>query len=72
MTFHEKLKAVRLERGLSQPALSKLSGVPQQSIDTYEKATYPSWNVLQRLATALGVSCSDLTDDVISKKKKSS
>lgn len=47
----------RLNRSLTQTELSRLSGVAQGVISDLErgKNTNPSWDVLSRLAQALGV-----------------
>ena len=40
MTFGEKMKKVRKEKGLSQQELGKILGVKQQTVAQYEKIPY--------------------------------
>lgn len=50
------LQFLRLERGIGQPALAKLSGVPQPTISLVERLRLnPTENELERLARALDV-----------------
>ncbi len=65
MEFGEKLRTVRLAKGISQVELSEVTGITRRTIIKYEmdgikprsKETY------QKLADALGVNVSDLMDD---------
>lgn len=64
MTFGEKLQKHRLANGMSQTALAEATGVTQSGISQYERGIgSPSWEFVQKLAAALGVTCMDLTDD---------
>jgi transcriptional regulator with XRE-family HTH domain len=50
------LQFLRLERHIGQPALAKLSGVPQPTISLIERLRLnPTDDELERLARALGV-----------------
>lgn len=63
-TFGERLKAQRIAKGLSQPALAEASGVSQSTISRIERGdggyTYEN---ARALARALGVSVADLAGD---------
>lgn len=57
MTFAERLKEVRLERGWSKKQLSEAAKVHHVQIGRYEnKGAFPSADVLSKIANALGVS----------------
>jgi len=54
--FGRRLRELREERGLSQQALERLTGIAHQSIYQYEHGTAsPNWTTVLRLADALGV-----------------
>ncbi|MDA2915544.1 helix-turn-helix domain-containing protein [Nitrospinae bacterium AH_259_B05_G02_I21] len=59
----DKLKAIRLSRGLSQWAVAKLVGKSQATVQVWE-AGYrePSAEDMEALAHALGVELMDLAD----------
>jgi transcriptional regulator with XRE-family HTH domain len=58
MTFAEKLQELRGKAGLSQAQLAKASGIPVWTVRGYEQGRRePLWNVLFKLAKALGVTC---------------
>lgn len=58
MTFSEKLKELRLLKGLTIPELSDDSGIPKPTVVDYLVGRRdPSALNLFRLAQALGVSC---------------
>lgn len=60
-----KLKLIRLERGLSQFELSYASGVPRYVIQLAENAIrLPSIEHLTRLADVLGIKAQDLMPQV--------
>jgi len=60
--FAEKLGL--LMGGVSQSELARRSGVRQATISRYlKKERIPSWDHVQALAVALGVSCEALRDD---------
>ena len=54
----------RLEKGISQNQLAKLSGVPQSVISDIESGNTkaPRIDTLQAIAAALGVTIDDLID----------
>ena len=55
--FSERIKALRLERGMTQEALGKIIGVKPDSVYTYEKGkSYPEVRNLIILADYFGVS----------------
>jgi transcriptional regulator with XRE-family HTH domain len=58
-----KLAEIRKAHGLSQYALSELSGVSRVTIARIESGTYnPTLQTLEALAAALGVSVGELID----------
>ena len=66
MTFGEKIKKIREEKGISQRILGEKLGVKQQTIAQYEKAkNVPKYETLQKIANALEVSLLDFLDDEI-------
>lgn len=57
MSFSERLKRARTDKGLSQSELGKLVNVHYTQIGRYEnKGAQPSADVLSKLADALGTS----------------
>lgn len=61
-SFADKLRLLMGE--LSQAELGRRSGVSQQLLSVYlAGTTRPSWDHVQALAIALGVSCEQLRDD---------
>ena len=61
MGFAQNLRNLRIKKGLSQKAFSEMAGVSQNSIYQWEKGIcIPRIERLQKIATALGVSVSDL------------
>ena len=62
-SFAERLKAQRELAGFSQYTLSKRSGLSRQSISQLEMGMRePTWETVQRLAKALGLSCESFID----------
>ena len=58
MTFGERLKAIRVEKGLTQTGLAERAGLTLQGIGQLERGRRePSWGTVQAVARALGVSC---------------
>lgn len=56
-TFADRLKALRKKSKLSVAALAEKCGLSRQTIHNLEAGTHrPAWDVVQSLATALGVS----------------
>jgi transcriptional regulator with XRE-family HTH domain len=59
LTFGQKLKQLRDEKGMSQEQLSKASGVNRRSIHTYEQELRsPTAESLFALSESLEVDCS--------------
>ncbi|HEX5270553.1 MAG TPA: helix-turn-helix transcriptional regulator [Gemmataceae bacterium] len=59
-TFAGRLTALREAAGISQYRLAQLSGITKQTISNLERGeTSPSWETVQLLAKALGVSCEE-------------
>ena len=57
MTFGERLKQSRIDKGLSQTDLARLAGIHYTQIGRYEKkGAQPSADVLSRMASALDTS----------------
>ena len=57
MTFSERLRKIRSEKGFSKMELGKLACIHHAQIGRYEnKGAHPSADVLAKLANALGVS----------------
>ena len=65
--MNERLKEIRLEKGLTQKQLAKAVGLTETALCNYEKGIRePSLNVLKQLCLALDVSSDyllGLTDD---------
>lgn len=63
MSFAQRLKKTRIDKGLSQTELGTLAGIHYTQIGRYEnKGSQPSAEVLSKLANALGVSSDFLTN----------
>lgn len=61
MTIGEKIKEIRLNRGLKQSDLAEKSGLSRVAIGNYERNDRtPGTEQVERLAAALGVSPVDL------------
>ena len=61
MTFAEKLKAARLQAGISQERLSALLGVTKRTIINYENGqTLPPVSMLPKIARLFGVTIGTL------------
>ena len=57
-TFAERLRELREKAGLTQQQLAEASGLPVGSLRNYEQGQRePYWQVVFKLAAALGVSC---------------
>lgn len=64
MTFGEKVKEARLALNLSQTELSKMTGISERSLYTYEQlGTIPRMSNVKKLADALNVTTSYLLDE---------
>lgn len=54
--FHEKMKELRDDRGLSQTELAKALGVSQRSISSWETGfRQPDFDTLEKIAKYFGV-----------------
>lgn len=64
MTVSEKIRELRVAKGLSQDKLAVLSDVAVQTIRRIEQEGngYPSFKTLSKLAKALDVTVNDLID----------
>ena len=63
MSFAQRLKKARIEKGISQTELGNLVGIHYTQIGRYEKkGAQPSAEVLSKLANALGVTTDYLMD----------
>lgn len=61
MTFGERLRKIRTEKGLTQVNLSKLCGISSRMIQTYESRDgNPKYDAVKKLAAALEVPISEL------------
>jgi transcriptional regulator with XRE-family HTH domain len=57
VTFADRLRQVRAEAGVSQYRLAKLTGLSKQALSQLELGqSQPSWETVQAIARALGVS----------------
>lgn len=64
MTFGEKMKKVRKEKGLSQQELGKIIGIKQQTVAQYEKVPYtPKYDTVRKIAEALDCPINALVED---------
>lgn len=65
MKTSEKIKTLRIAKGISQEALGELVGVKKAAINKYEtgRVVNIKRSTLQKLAVALGVTPADLLDD---------
>lgn len=57
-----KLREIRLEKGFTVPALSRLSGVPVRTIENIEKRGECTITNAKKLAGALKVTLDELCD----------
>ena len=63
MSFAQRLKKARIDKGLSQTELGHLAGIHYTQIGRYEnKGAQPSADILAKLANALEVSSDYLTN----------
>lgn len=64
MTFGEKLKSLREKLNMTQQFLADESGVHRVQIARYETGDgIPTWDLVQKLARALGTNCTAFADD---------
>ncbi len=65
MTIGEKIKELRLEKGLSQLNLAKLIGVSQKAIDYWERnVNEPKAGYIIALVKTFGITYDEFFDDV--------
>ena len=70
-TVGEKIKSLRLARGISQNQLAKSAGISQAGLSAIESTTKsPSVDTLGRVADALGISLAQLLGAVEKPKTK--
>lgn len=63
MTFPDRLKALREKAGLSGAELAEKCGTTRQTVHNLESGTHrPTWDLVQQLAAALGVSTDTFRD----------
>lgn len=61
MTIGEKIKAKRLEKGLTQKKLGELSGIAEPTIRRYESGKLnPKLDTIKKIAEGLGITPTDL------------
>jgi transcriptional regulator with XRE-family HTH domain len=71
MTFAEKVMSTRLALNLSQKELADKVGVSERSIYSYEQTNiFPRKTVLKKLADALNVSVTYLSDEKVNNRMK--
>jgi transcriptional regulator with XRE-family HTH domain len=65
-TFARRLTALREQAGITMYRLAQITGITKQTISNLERGVgLPSWDSVQLLAKALGVSCEAfMSDDV--------
>ena len=65
MTIGEKIKELRLDKGLSQSGLASLVGVSQKAVDYWEKNTNePKASYIIALVKAFNISFDDFFADI--------
>jgi transcriptional regulator with XRE-family HTH domain len=68
-SFADRLKQLREAAGLTQPQLAERAGMNQFGIAKLEQGVrHPTWETVQALAAALGVSCEAFQDQVPSRQ----
>ena len=71
MTFGNKLKTIRTEKGYSQELLASKIGVKKQTISRYENSERePNIRTAKRIANALGISLEELAENEDELNKK--
>jgi transcriptional regulator with XRE-family HTH domain len=64
VTFGETLARLRAAAGVSQYALAKMTGLTHQAVSYLEAGErQPTWDTVQRIARALGLSCEAFADE---------
>lgn len=70
-TFGENLRRLRKERKLSMDALAEKAGTSKQVLSRYENGErVPKISMVQKLADALGVSISELSEETLDIKAR--
>ena len=65
MRFGEKIKELRLEKGISQAALGKAIGVSQKAVDFWERAVNePKASYIMALVEFFGISFDEFFADI--------
>ena len=65
MRFGEKIKELRLEKGVSQAALGKAIGVSQKAVDFWERAVNePKASYIMALVEFFGISYDEFFTDI--------
>lgn len=65
-----QVRKIRLEKGLSVPKLSELSGLSRRTIQEVEKRDECTVSTAKKLAKALGVTLDELCRDDSKEKKE--
>lgn len=65
-----QVRKIRLEKGLSVPKLSELSGLSRRTIQEVEKRDECTVSTAKKLAKALGVTLDELCRDDSEEKKE--
>lgn len=60
--FGENVRALRINKGLTATGLAEKVGISHVAIGNIEKGAKPKFEVIKRIAEALSVSVSQLTD----------
>jgi transcriptional regulator with XRE-family HTH domain len=69
--FSRKLKELREAAGLSQKALAEATGLHPMALAKLEQGKRgPSWETIQALAKALGVTCMEFTEEALTAESK--
>ena len=65
MRFGEKIKELRLEKGVSQAALGKAIGVSQKAVDFWERSVNePKASYIMALVEFFGISYDEFFTDI--------
>ena len=65
MSIAENIKRIRLEHGLSQAELGKISGVSDKAVSTWELGIkVPRMGAVEKMANYFGIAKSEIVDDV--------
>lgn len=65
MSLGERIKQIRVRKNMTQDALAEAAGITKASVSNYERnQRQPQYPAVQAIANALGVSVSELFEDV--------